>query len=70
MHKCPTCEKRWPDDREGCQVFTECPGECWAWTDDRDWEKKIIAQMKRIYGADAVNKQIYAKRKRAVKLNA
>lgn len=37
---CQTCERR-KKRGVGCQVFKSKPKECWAWTDDKDWLKKV-----------------------------
>jgi hypothetical protein len=43
MKVCETCQKKSPYGR-ACKVLTEMIGkkeECWAWSDDPDWEKKV-----------------------------
>jgi len=45
---CTTCERR--DKRTGgrrCRVFIEKPENCWAWTDDPDWDAKVEEAVKR-----------------------
>lgn len=44
---CKTCMKRW---KQRCGVLKEPIGlreECWAWTDDPDWWRKVQAAMAR-----------------------
>lgn len=42
MKSCSNCERRFKTERgKGCQAFTEKPKECWAWTDDPDWLRKV-----------------------------
>lgn len=43
--KCNTCAKREQGSKE-CKVLKEAIGlyqDCWAWTDDPDWESKVNA---------------------------
>lgn len=43
MRTCKTCTKKFLSGRN-CKVLTEMIGkkkECWAWSDDPDWEKKV-----------------------------
>jgi hypothetical protein len=40
---CDTCTKKTPAGKR-CRVLKEMIGkneECWAWSDDPDWEKKV-----------------------------
>lgn len=39
---CKTCERR-KKRGVGCQVFKSKPKACWAWTDDKQWLKKVVA---------------------------
>ena len=43
---CETCERRFKK-RKGCQVFNSKPKDCWAWTDDKDWAKKVREAVKK-----------------------
>lgn len=37
---CDTCAKRTPTGR--CKVLLKpIAGDCWAWTDDPNWEEKV-----------------------------
>ncbi len=48
IKNCSTCERR--DRRTNgwrCLVFAKNPENCWAWTDDPDWEKKVKEQVER-----------------------
>ena len=48
IKKCSTCERR--DKRTNgrrCRVFAKKPENCWAWTDDPDWEVKVKKAVKR-----------------------
>jgi hypothetical protein len=40
---CDTCERRQKAFArgKGCLAFIKKPDNCWAWTDDRDWERKV-----------------------------
>lgn len=43
MRTCKTCTKKFLSGR-GCKVLTVMIGkkqECWAWSDDPNWEKKV-----------------------------
>lgn len=43
MKTCKTCTKKFLSGG-ACKVLTEMIGkkqECWAWSDDPDWEKKV-----------------------------
>ena len=43
MRTCETCTKKFFNGR-GCKVLTVMIGkkqECWAWSDDPDWEKEV-----------------------------
>lgn len=45
---CTNCERR--DKRTGgrrCRVFIEKPENCWAWTNDPDWDVKVEEAVKR-----------------------
>ena len=42
MKTCNTCKKKMSMNQ--CKVLTDMIGEkrdCWAWTDDPDWENKV-----------------------------
>jgi hypothetical protein len=52
-----TCTKRTNDKR--CHVLTEMvgkTGECWAWSDDPEWEKKAKAAVEAYSGTSATGK--------------
>lgn len=40
---CNTCERR---SSLGCQVFKSKPENCWAYTEDKDWLKKVDEAIK------------------------
>ena len=37
---CETCTRSSAYSKR-CKVFKEPPQDCWAWTDDPDWERKV-----------------------------
>lgn len=39
-NNCANCERRGRFEI-GCQTFKEEPENCWAWTNDKDWLKKV-----------------------------
>lgn len=42
IKNCSNCEKRFKTGKEeGCQVFKEKIEKCWAWTNDKEWLRKI-----------------------------
>lgn len=43
MKDCNNCERRLKAEnkRLWCIAFTYKPKKCWAWTDDKDWLKKV-----------------------------
>ena len=48
IKNCSTCERR--DKRtngRSCRVFAKKPKNCWAWTNDPDWEVKVKEAVKR-----------------------
>ena len=48
MRTCETCTKKFFSGRD-CKVLTVMIGkkqECWAWSDDPDWEKKVKKAVK------------------------
>ena len=58
LRDCFNCERR--DKRTGgarCKVFFERPDNCWAWTDDPDWEKKV-EEATRQYALEYAKKHI------------
>ena len=59
MKNCENCERR-NKHSEGCQVFTPKRKNCWAWTDDKGWLKKVNAAVKKYReagGGENANKQ-------------
>ena len=51
VNDCSNCERRFKSKaKEGCQVFKEKPENCWAWTDDKNWLKKVNKEL-RAYAA-------------------
>ena len=50
--ECRTCQRF--DRRSGkCQVMKELIKDCWAWTDDKGWQRKVqkaVAEYKEIQG--------------------
>ncbi|RQD77353.1 MAG: hypothetical protein D5R97_02560 [Candidatus Syntrophonatronum acetioxidans] len=52
--RCETCAKNTPADN-ACQVLTKRIGleqDCWAWSDNPDWEKKVNEAVKAYKGGD------------------
>lgn len=48
MKRCDTCQKI-SKSGKACRVLKETIGkteECWAWTDDPEWEEKVKKQVK------------------------
>lgn len=46
--RCISCARRYKQTRGiRCRVFLEIPDNCWAWTDDQDWDKKIKEDIER-----------------------
>ena len=37
---CETCTRSSAYSKK-CKVFKEPPKDCWAWTDDPNWERKV-----------------------------
>lgn len=46
---CRSCERRYKR-KAGCQVFKSKPKQCWAWTDDKNWLKKVTAAVREYAG--------------------
>jgi hypothetical protein len=43
---CNTCERRSKINPKKCDVFLSKPKNCWAWTDDPNWLKKVRKEVK------------------------
>ena len=43
--KCDTCERLMKNGK--CAVFSKKPKECWAWTEDPNWHKKVMTDVKK-----------------------
>lgn len=41
IEKCLTCQRRSPENPFECLVMKEQFEDCWAWTDDPEWETKV-----------------------------
>lgn len=51
--RCDTCAKRHPVNKKKCMVLKAQIGltkDCWAWTDDPLWLKKVNAATKKYAG--------------------
>lgn len=48
MEQCKGCKRLMKNGE--CSVFKPKPKNCWAWTDDPDWAKKVREQVLRYEG--------------------
>jgi len=47
MRNCETCERRNKQNPKKCIAFRFKPKNCWAYTNDKDWLRKVIAAVKK-----------------------
>jgi len=45
---CANCERSYKGGKGNrCRVFSPMPENCWAWTDDPNWDKKVKEAVER-----------------------